>query len=125
MDQEECFAWGEIFASDRATMIERMSERATVLGMTLDARADALVWSRDGVENCRWVFIDNPSDIKQVRAIYDNDENVGSPRCFVVVTQPDESETRGDIVFDIFEMSERSYLSHFNRVYTCPREAGA
>ena len=120
MDQEECYAWGEIFASDRAVMVKHMSARASALGMTLEERGDALVWGRDGVEDCRWVIVDDPSDIERVRTVFNSDENAASPRCFVVVTQRDESDTRGEIIFDIFEMSPRSYLSHFYRVYTRP-----
>jgi hypothetical protein len=34
------------------------------------------------------------------------------------------SDTRGDIIFDIFRLSPQSYLWHFNRVYTRPEQKG-
>ncbi|MFQ5552032.1 MAG: hypothetical protein ACE5FJ_12435 [Gemmatimonadales bacterium] len=49
-----------------------------------------------------------------------DDANVAVPVTFVVVKQPDPTDDRGDIIFDIFLMSYRSYLWHFNRVFTQP-----
>jgi len=36
--------------------------------------------------------------------------------------QQDPSDTRGDVIFDIFRMSPHSYLWHFNRVHTQPEQ---
>jgi len=49
-----------------------------------------LIWRRDSSEECRWSFISDPSD------------------------------SRGDIIFDIFRLNAQSLLWHFNRVYTRP-----
>jgi hypothetical protein len=99
-----------------------MTERAGAMGLAQEERNGILVWHRGAEEECRWVFVEDPSDIERVRGIYADPENARSPSCFVVVKQPDPSETRGDVVFDIFRLSPKSYLWHFNRVYTRPGE---
>ena len=121
MDDEECYRWGELFVGDWDTLVTGMSTRAGAMGLTQEERDGTLIWNRGPNEECRWVFIKDPSDIESVRAVYSDGENVRSPSCFVVVKQPDPSETRGDVVFDIFRLSPESYLWHFNRVYTRPK----
>jgi hypothetical protein len=123
MDQEECYAWGELFTKEGNALEAGMSARAAAMGLTQEAHDDVLVWSRGPDEECRWVFVEDPSDIDRIRAVYADDGNIRSPACFVVVKQPDPSDTRGDVIFDIFRLNSHSYLWHFHRVYTRPRDA--
>ena len=67
------------------------------------------------------MFVDDPSDIEHVRRIYNDPRTAAVPACMVVVRQPDPTEKRGDVVFDIFRLSPTSYLWHFYRVYTPPK----
>jgi hypothetical protein len=120
MDTEECFKWGEIFSANWTDLVKKMAARAEAMGQTQAEENQALIWSKDQKENCRWVFVNDPSNVESVRAVYASDENIGSPCCFVVVKQPDPSDTRGDVIFDIFRLSPQSYLWHFNRVFTRP-----
>jgi len=80
-----------------------------------------IVWAHDGAERVRWPFVDDPSDVGAIRNIYIDDDTVRAPTCFVVVRQPDPSDDRGDVIFDIFRLNPDSYLWHFNRVYTPPK----
>jgi hypothetical protein len=121
MDKEECYAWAEIFICEWDSLVAGMSERAGAMGLAQEERDGVLVWKKDSSEQCRWAFVEDPSDIESVRAIYNDNENVKSPSCFIVVKQPDPSDDRGDIIFDIFRTSPQSYLWHFNRVYTRPK----
>jgi hypothetical protein len=122
MDQEECYRWGEIFASPWDSLTARMSDRAAAMGLTQENRDNVLIWHRGSSEECRWILINDPCDIESIRAVYNNDENVQSPTCFIVVKQPDPSESRGDVIFDIFRLNAQSLLWHFNRVYTRPKD---
>jgi hypothetical protein len=98
-----------------------MAARAANNGMTQEVSGRSLTWLAGGRPAARYVFIDDPSDFDAVRRVYEDESNARVPVCFVIVKQPDESETRGDVVFDIFRLSPRSYLWHFFRVYTPPR----
>jgi hypothetical protein len=120
MDERECYEWGALFARDWDALVTGMSARADALGLSQEVREHVLVWKRGPDEECRWIFVGDPSSIDEVRAVYSDDENIRSPSCFVVVKQPDPSDDRGDVIFDIFRLSPRSYLWHFNRVYTRP-----
>ena len=122
MDNEECYKWGEIFIEPWEPFAAKMAERANALGLSQEIREEVLIWYKNSSEECRWVFVSDPSNIEQIRTIYNNDENVQSPTCFVVVKQLDPSETRGDIIFDIFRLNRQSFLWHFNRVYTRPKK---
>ncbi|MHC4362829.1 MAG: hypothetical protein ACYSTZ_08385 [Planctomycetota bacterium] len=122
MDIEECYRWGEIFAKPWDVLAEQMADRAKTLGLTQVKKENVVVWLRDSSEECRWVFVNDPSDIECIRAVFNDDENVQNPTCFVVVKQPDPSDFRGDVIFDIFRLNSQSFLWHFNRVFTGPKD---
>jgi hypothetical protein len=124
MDEEECYRWGELFISDWGSLVSGMSARANTMGLIQEERDGILIWRKGADEQCRWVFVEDPSDLETVRAVYSSDENTNSPSCFVVVRQRDPSDSRGDVIFDIFGLSPESYLWHFNRVYTPPKKSG-
>ena len=90
MDREECYRWGEFFAGPWDSLAARMADRAAAMGLVQEEGDGVLIWRKDSSEQCRWIFIGDPSDIESVRAVYNNDENVRSPACFVVVRQPDQ-----------------------------------
>ena len=121
MDTEECYRWGELFTKDWVERSREMADRAAAMGLVQEEGDGTLIWQKDSLEQCRWVFLENPTDKKSVRAIYGNDENIGSPACYVVVKQDDPSDDRGDVIFDIFRLNSKSLLWHFNRVYTPPK----
>lgn len=122
MDDQECYAWAEIFNSPWDSLVDAMSQRAAALGLEQIISRKTLIWLKTDKEQSRWIFIKDPSDITSIRDIFNNDENVKSPSCFIVVQQPDSSDDRGDIIFDIFRLNQESYLWHFNRVYTPPKK---
>ena len=122
MDLDECYKWGEIFNRDWNSLINDMAERAEILGLTQEENNGILIWKKEKTEQCRWVFVDDPSDVESIRTIYSNDRNIDSPTCYIVVKQPDPSDDRGEIIFDIFRLNAQSYLWHFNRVFTRPEK---
>jgi hypothetical protein len=121
MDEKECYDWGNTFAAPWDELVAQMGSRATVLGLEQDASDDCITWKDGDEPKTRFLFVEDPSDIEAVRRIYNDEENLQVPTCFIVVRQPDASESRGDVIFDIFRMSSASYLWHYNRVYTPPR----
>jgi hypothetical protein len=123
MDERTIYEWGKLFASPWANLVSGMEQRAAAMGLeqTVDRKGRALTWSAHGADRVRYIFVPEPGDIGAVREVFNDNANIRVAVCFVVVRQPDESETRGDIVFDIFRMTPESYLWHFNRVYTPPK----
>jgi len=124
--EDDIYAWGKLFDSPWEVLMAGMSAKAEELGLVQDAGQPYLVWQEDGQENCRWVFVSDPSNVESVREIYNNEANEQSPCCYIVVRQvqigPDGKryDTRGDVIFDIFRLTPESYLWHHNRVYTPP-----
>jgi len=121
MDRETCYEWGKLFASPWDEIVEGMASRAVRMGLGQKAGDRYVAWRQDGQVRVRFVFVNDPSDIDAVRRIYNDEANVLAPVCFIVVRQPDPTDDRGDIIFDIFRLSPESYLWHFNRVYTPPK----
>lgn len=121
MDEKECYEWARIFDSDWSSLVNEMGHRATAMQLTQEVSNSILVWRNDKAKVCRWVFVEDPSDIQVIRAVFNDDDNVRSPSCFVVVKQNDPSDDRGDVIFDIFRLNPDSYLWHFYRVYTPPK----
>lgn len=119
-DESRIYEWGRLFASSWPEIRTGMEERAASQGLTQTASGRTLSWLDGERTAVRYIFVDDPSDFDAIRRIYADESNARVPVCFVIVRQPDESETRGDIVFDIFRLSPKSYLWHFYRVYTPP-----
>lgn len=121
MDEETCFEWGNLFASAWDDLVNGMGARAQQMGLTQVLDGEDIIWREGSEGKVKYCFVSDPSQIADVRRIFNDESNVAVPTCFIIVRQPDESETRGDVVFDIFRMSPQSYLWHFYRVYTPPK----
>ena len=120
MDRETCYEWGNLFASPWKELVQGMSSRAAQLGLDQAEEDRCLVWKEGEETRVRYLFVDDPSGIGTIRRIYNDEANIQAPVCFIVVRQPDSSDERGDIIFDIFRLSSESYLWHFIRVFTPP-----
>ena len=123
-NDQACYEWGDLFASPWPVKVEAMGAKAAELGFDQEVAGPVLVWRQADEVKLRFLFVDDPSDIRAIRSIYNDDANVEAPASFVIVKQPDPTDDRGDIIFDIFLMSTRSYLWHFNRVFTRPSSTG-
>ena len=117
-DDEAAYEWGALFASAWPVIVKAMEERAAAFGAEQEARDGILTWRSEGEVRARFVFVNDPSDITVLRAIYNDEANVTSPVCYLIVRQHDPTDDRGDVIFDIFRMSQQSYLWHFHRVFT-------
>ena len=81
------YIWGNFFNSSWQDLTKGMSARADAYGLNQEESRPYLVWKEQGVENCRWVFVDDPSNIHGIREVYNNEANAKSPACYVVVKQ--------------------------------------
>ena len=119
-DESLAYEWGTLFASPWDDIVRAMGDRAADGGLSQQVRGRSLDWLSENETAVRFIFVDDPSDFSAIRQIYDDESNSLVPACFVIVRQPDETDTRGDVIFDIFRLSPKSYLWHFHRVYTPP-----
>jgi hypothetical protein len=95
MDFANAYAWGKLVNSSWEDLVRGMSERASVMRPTQTVRGGSILWLSGNTIKVKFFFI--------------------------VVKQPDESETRGNVVFDIFRMNPLIFLWHDNRVYAPPK----
>ena len=120
MHEGQCYEWGLLFDSPWDEFVRSMAERAQESGLSQEVAGRSLSWLSGGRVACRFIFVDDPSDFASIRSVYEDETNARVPVCFVIVRQPDESDDRGEVIFDIFRLSPKSYLWHFHRVYTPP-----
>ena len=120
-DDRQIYEWGRLFASPWEEIVRTMASRAADNGLNQDVRGRWLSWSAGDELAARFIFVEDPSDFDAIRRIYEDESNARVPACFIIVRQPDESDTRGEVIFDIFRLSPKSYLWHFHRVYTPPQ----
>ena len=121
MDFQNAYEWGKLFAAPWDELVDGMSARASTMGLAQEVKDESILWLSGNQIRAKFCFLPDPSDIEAVRRIFSDEENIAAPVCFIVVKQPDASEERGDVIFDIFRMSPESYLWHFHRVYTPPK----
>lgn len=118
MDLETCYEWGNLFASPWTDLLDGMQSRAAEMDLIQHDDGDQVLWTSGNDIRFKFCFVQDPANIEAIRKIFNDDANTKIPVCFIVVKQPDPSDDSGDIIFDIFRMSEQSYLWHFYRVFT-------
>jgi len=118
---DACYEWGTLFAAPSAERAQAMAAKAAATGLTQESGPAWLTWMRAGEVVAKFWFVDDPTAFDQVRRVFTEGDTVRVPESFVVVRQPDARDTRGALVFDIFKLSARSYLTRENRVYTPPK----
>ena len=125
LSEAACYEWAKLFASPWEELVQGMAAKADAVGLSQEAGEHHLTWTSGGRITAKFVFVDDPSDLTAIRRVFTDEYTPRVPACFVVVRQPDTGDTRGDVIFDIFKLSPRSYLAHENRVYTPPRIGAA
>jgi hypothetical protein len=91
------------------------------MGLIQHTDGQQIFWKSGQDTRVKFHFVQDPSNIEAIREIFNDDTNTEVPVCLIVVKQPDPTEHRGDIIFDIFKMSAQSYLWHLYRVFTPPK----
>lgn len=109
MDLETCYEWGALFASPWPELVDGMRSRAVQMGMRQENTQDSILWLEGDQPRVKFCFLPDPSEIEAVRRIYNDDSSLEVPVCFVFVRQPDDSETRGEIIF-VYIPSESAEL---------------
>jgi hypothetical protein len=120
MEFHNGYEWGKLFSSPWEEIVRGMNSRASEMSLTQVVRGRDIFWLSGTDAKAKFCFVPDPSDIETIRRIFNDEEDASLPLCSIVVTQPDPSDARGDVIFDIFRMSPESYLWHFNRVFTLP-----
>jgi hypothetical protein len=123
MDSRDAYEWGRLYSSPWEEPIQGMNTRASAIGLNQEVKERDIFWLSGAKPRVKFCFVPDPSDIEAIRRIFNDQENAYLPACFIIVTQPDPSDERNEIIFDIFKVSRQSYLWHFNRVFTPPRNA--
>lgn len=110
--------WGKIFASERAVIEEVLNKKAKEFECKQSVEDGYTVWrgNRGKVEAMFCILPDNKKPAA-IKSIYQKIQRSKCPVTFVVVEQ--HSDGPGN--YDIFRMSEVSYLEHSNRARYRPR----
>jgi hypothetical protein len=104
--------WGRVFHGGPQSIEAALTEEAKKHACSLQRSGTDFLWvGRSGKAEAMFRFVPDPSDISSVQSVYQKIKKLGVPITFVVVHQtPDGSGN-----YDIFRLSEDSYLEHHNR----------
>lgn len=106
--------WGRIFSQPVPQVGEALAPLAERHGCRQQVKADHILWfGKSGKPVAMFCFITDPSDLAQVKRVYNRISRLSPRVTFAIVHQ----KADGSGVYDIFRFSERSYLEHHNRVY--------
>jgi hypothetical protein len=106
--------WGRIFASPIPCIADALAPLAERHRCRQQVKTDHILWlGKSKKPEAMFCFITNPSDLVQVKRVYNRIAKISPRVTFAIVHQRSD----GVGVYDIFRMSERSYLEHHNRVY--------
>jgi hypothetical protein len=106
--------WGRIFSLPLPRIAEALAPLAEREGFRQEAESDHILWlGKSKNPAAMFCFIDDPSELAQVKKVYNRISRILPRVTFTIVRQKSD----GPGIYDIFRMSERSYLEHHNRVY--------
>jgi hypothetical protein len=110
--------WGKIFASERAVAEAALNEKAEDFKCKQSVEDGFIIWrGKSGKIEAMFCILPDNRSPKAIGNIYHKIEKTKCPVTFVVVEQ--RSDGPGN--YDIFCLSEVSYLQHCNRVRYRPR----
>ena len=91
---------------------ELLAELARQSGYEQIRTANGVSWMEDDAVQVMFFRVTEPGDIDAIRSVYDTVKENNSPLAFVFIHQvPDGLGT-----WDIFRLSEQSYMEHCNRI---------
>ena len=91
---------------------ELLAELARQSGYEQIRTVNGVSWTEDDAVQVMFFRVTEPGDIDAIRSVYDTVKENNSPLAFVFIHQvPDGLGT-----WDIFRLSEQSYMEHCNRI---------
>jgi hypothetical protein len=106
--------WGRIFALPLPRIADALAPLAEQHSCRQQVKADHILWlDKSKRPVAMFCFITDPSELAQVKRVYNRIAKLSPRVTFAIVHQRSD----GIGVYDIFRLSERSYLEHHNRVY--------
>ena len=108
------YKWNRIIASGFDRFAAELEQLAEEYGVTQHTEQNRVFWNDErGSDVAMFAFIINAKDIEGIIAMYKLIHERFIPITFAIIEQKGD----GDGAFDIFRVSEQSYLEHCNRAY--------
>ena len=108
------YKWGKVFASTLTNISEELAPLAKQGKFNQVLKTDHIIWhGKADKPEVLFCFVADPSELSQIKKVYSRITKISPVVTFVIVHQ--KSDRVG--TFDIFRMSQQSYLEHHNRVY--------
>ncbi len=104
--------WGKIFHGGIDKTANELMKLSKNYGCVQKQSDNDIVWlNKDDKPEAMFCLVEAANDLARIKGIYDKIENTKIPITFVIVHQLSD----GPGNYDIFNLSERSYLVHNNR----------
>ena len=109
------YEWNEIISSGFESFADKLAEMAVGFGVTQTTEGRRVLW-RDSEANIEAMFayIIEPTDLSSIISMYGDIRAMTVPVTFAIIEQREDGAGQ----YDIFRLSEKSYLEHCNRAGT-------
>jgi len=105
--------WAAKLALPECEYVAALDEEARKYGLVQRSLDDGVAWlDEDGRQLMLLFRVADPRNLSAVRRVYDTIATNEAPLAYAFVHQPPD----GEGTWDIFHMSQLSYLAHCNRV---------
>jgi len=108
------YGWNKIIAAGFDSLADELSKLADELGLSQSTERRSVLWrNADGVVEAMFAYIIDSTDLDGIIAMYSDIKKMRIPVTFATIEQRED----GPGQYDIFRLSEKSYLEHCNRAW--------
>ena len=105
--------WGRIFHSGKESIFDELESESKKYNCIQKKEEDFIIWiDADMNIQAMFYFPENSKDFNSIYKVFNKVRKNAAPITFIVIHQVSD----GDGDYDIFRISEKSYLEHNNRV---------
>ena len=108
------YRWNRIIASGFEAFARELARVAGIFGLRQHEEGGDVLWvAESGEVEAMFAYVIDPKDLERIMATYKRIKDRRIPLTFVIIEQRGDGEGQ----YDIFRISETSYLEHVNRAY--------
>jgi hypothetical protein len=113
-DPDFQYHWNDVIHRGFEAFAEELAKLLPEAGLTQESRGKWVYWrDSEGSVQAMFAFVIDPTDLDGLIDMYQEIKRESIPLTFVII----EQKADGPRNYDIFRLSERSYMEHTNRAW--------
>ena len=108
------YSWNKIISEGFDSFADKLSHTAQTYKLNQSIEDNRVIWKDvTGTIEAMFVYIIEPTDLDSILSMYQDIKTMNIPVTYAIIEQREDGAGQ----YDIFRLSERSYLEHANRAY--------